>query len=79
MKALLLVLPLLVVVLAFWLGTVVGARRGDLSKNDRRELESLRNLREDLILTASEHATLGSDFAVIALGRINETRKKEIR
>lgn len=79
MKVLVLVLPLLVVVLAFWLGTVVGSKREGLSKSDRKELESLRTLREDLILSASEHATLGSDFAVIALSRINETRKKEIR
>lgn len=75
MRALVYLIPVVAPVLGFWLGTkMTGKSR--LPKHDQKELNSLRALRDDLMMSASEHATLGSDYAVIVLGRINQSRKE---
>lgn len=55
-------------IIAFAVGTWLAKRQNRMLKPDREELAWLRSMREELIEKASEHATLGDDFAVIALG-----------
>jgi len=77
MKAIILAL---IPIIAVAVGVLVGRRAASpspkLSKSDQRELEWLRGLREELIASASEHATLGDDFAVIALGMMRRPTKE---
>jgi len=79
MKAIILALiPIVAVAVGILLGRRAASSPPSLSKDDKKELEWLRGLREELIASASEHATLGDDFAVIALGmmrRPNEVQK----
>jgi hypothetical protein len=71
------VLISLLTIVGFAVGALLGKSAGkdEMSKSDRKELEELRSMREELIASAAEHATLGDDFAVIALGMM---RRKEL-
>ena len=60
----------------FAVGMMLGSRNRRLPRKDRVELDQHRNFLYDLSNRASEHATLGDDFAVIVLGMINDHRKE---
>ncbi len=75
-RLLLALIPLIAIGVAYWAGTKVARSRPELSKDDKKELLWLQTLREDLIASASEHATLGDDFAVIALGMMRRPTKE---
>ena len=69
----------LIPILAVAVGVLLGRKNRpepQLSKKDQQELDWLRGLREELIASASEHATLGDDFAVIALGMMRRPTKE---
>lgn len=74
MKALILAL---IPIVAVAIGVVLGkrARPPVDQQQDRAELLRLRKMREQLINKAAEHAVLGDDFAVIALGILNPEEK----
>ena len=61
-------------VIGFVCGVVLGRLRTPLSAEERKELTTLREMREDLMSMASEHAMLGDTFAPIAFDRMKETR-----
>lgn len=69
---------LLIAAIAGAVGGVLGyfMRRdpGRLTRGERAELESLRSMREELLVKSSEHAVLGDQFAVIASGIIHKNR-----
>jgi phosphoglycerol transferase MdoB-like AlkP superfamily enzyme len=73
-------LVLLVVALflsvAWAIGYMTGKSKAQLSRSDRRELNTLRALRNDLAVSASEHATLGDEFGVIVISKITETYRE---
>lgn len=67
------VIMVLLIAAAYWLGK---RQQPPLSKDEAKELQWLQTMREDLIASASEHATLGDDFAVIALGMMRRPTKE---
>ena len=76
MRAVILALiPILAVAVGILLGRRAASSPG-LSNEEKKELTWLRTMREDLIASASEHATLGDDFAVIALGMMRRPTKE---
>ena len=46
-----------------------------LDKGERRELDSLRTMEENLSVAAAEHSMLGDNFAVIVAETIREHRQ----
>lgn len=71
-----LLLGIIVVLVLLGIGYVIGRSTAprDLDKNDRKELNTLRGMRDRMLVKASEHAVLGDDFAVLALGELTKTR-----
>lgn len=63
MKLLLALIPIAAVAVGVWLGR----KNQKPPRDEHAELLDLRKMREELMTTAAEHATLGDDFAVIAL------------
>lgn len=49
-----------------------------LAKDQLRELDELRRLRDHLYMQAGQHVALGDNFALIAMDEINASREKEI-
>lgn len=72
MRGLIVLLAYMSPIIAAWIGYLLGS----ISRPDRKELKAATALIDDLTIKASEHATLGSDFAVITLGDINLYRRK---
>lgn len=58
---------------AFVIGSWVAKRNARPPRDEHKELVKLRTLVGNLRAKAAEHAVLGDDFAVIALGMISET------
>jgi len=70
-----LLLLALVLVIPFVVGYLVGKARQPAPPDQAsllRELNKLRETQRHLMLEAAKHATLGDDFAVIALGIISD-------
>ncbi len=77
-----LLLLALVLVIPFVVGYLIGKARQPAPPDQAALLGELRQLRETqrhLMLEAAKHATLGDDFAVIALGIIDEEAKPHER
>ena len=64
----------LIPIVGFVCGVAAGRIRPPLSVEERKELNNLRDMREDLMGLAAEHSMLGDTFAPIAYDRMKEVR-----
>ena len=69
------VLPIIGFVVGVALAKWTNRDKPVLDKGERKELDSLRDLEDNLSVAAAEHATLGDNFAVIVAGTIAEHRQ----
>lgn len=73
-------LLLALVVLAVFIAGVVFGRltraKSDVGRSDRKELENLRNLSTDLLMSAAQHIALGDAYAAIVWDQITETTRE---
>lgn len=76
MRALVFIVP---IALALWGGWIAGRTKpkSELNRNERKELNTARNLIDDIAVMASESATLGEAGATRILFKITEARKAE--
>jgi hypothetical protein len=74
-RLLLALIPIAAVAVGVWLGR----RNQKPPRDEHAELVGLRTMREELMTKAAEHATLGDDFAVIALGILSRKGKPDAR
>lgn len=61
-------------IIGFYVGNRL-ARKPDVSRIERKELERRRDFMSELGAKAGEHAMLGDNFAVIVQSMLNEDRR----
>jgi len=64
-------------IIGFYVGVHLARNKPDLSRTDKRELESRRDFMSRLHAKAAEHSMLGDNFAVIVMGMYEDERQKK--